>query len=58
MKGTIHEITLTRDFVFVGVISWIVGSVKTLLKIKEIRPLYYRDRTQADINPTASLSIS
>src|SRR5688572_7308639 len=37
----IHEITLTK-FVFVRVISWIVGSVKTVLKKQEIRPLYYR----------------
>jgi len=27
----LHEITLTRNFVFVRVISWIVGSFKTLL---------------------------
>src|SRR5688572_22001826 len=30
----IHEITLTRNFVFVRVISWIVGSVKNLAQNK------------------------
>ncbi len=29
---------------FVRVISWIVGSFKTLLKKQEVRPLYYRFR--------------
>ena len=32
-----HETTLTRNFVLVRVISLIVGSVKTLLKIQEIK---------------------